>query len=64
VRPPREGDRISITDYTGGTTTEYQIVSVDVNIDGGLVSLKLGDYDKNMVLFVNRSTEGLNSTTT
>ena len=61
---PRAGDRVSFTEYIGATPIEYQIVSVTTKLDGGTISLELGDFEKNVFTTLQQSTNAVNNTLT
>jgi len=62
--PPRPADRVSFTEYTGGTPVEYQIVAVTIDHDKMTVSLELGDFEKNVFTSLQQSTNAVNRTLT
>ena len=62
--PPRAGDRISFTEYTGGTPTEIQIVTLTIDYDNQKITFELGDYEKNVFTSLKQSTNAVNSTLT
>lgn len=62
--PISVGDRISITEYSGATPEEFQVVSVKTVYDEGRMFLELGDYEKNPYSSLEQKTNALNRTLT
>lgn len=64
VRPPRVGDRVAIVDSYGATPEEWEIMSVTIKYDEGMVELILGDYEMNPITSMIKQTNAINRTLT
>ena len=60
--PPKTGQGISVTLYSGGTPTLIQVMEVDLDMDKNNVKLILGNYLKNVYTSLIQQTNGFNQT--
>jgi hypothetical protein len=61
---PRVGDKIEVTDHVGATPEEWEVMSVTIKYDEGIVDLVLGDHEMNPITSMIRQTSGINRTVT
>ena len=61
---PRVGDSVAVVEYSGATAENYEIVSVTIKCDEGVISLELGDYEKNVFTSLQQATNAINKTLT
>ena len=64
TRPVAIGDRISITQFSGDTPIEYEVVEVTIAPDSGTITYQLGDFEKNPYTSLMMDTNALNKTLT
>jgi len=64
LTPPRVGDRIAIVDSYGATPEEWEVMSVTIRYDEGMVDLVLGDYEMNPITSMIKQTNAIQRTVT
>jgi hypothetical protein len=64
ITPPRVGDNIEIVDSYGATPVVWEVMSVTIKHDQGIVELILGDYEMNPITSMIKQTNGINRTLT
>lgn len=60
VTLPRVGDRIAIADSADATPIEWEVMSVTVRYDEGVVDLVLGDFEMNPITSMLKQTNAIN----
>lgn len=60
--PPMVGDTLEITMFDGESSENFEVVSVTIRYDEGLVALELGDYEKNVFTSLKQETNAINRT--
>jgi hypothetical protein len=58
------GDHLTVTEFSGATPEDWQVVSVETIYDEGRMKLELGDFEKNVFTSLERKTNALNRTMT
>jgi len=64
ITPPRVGDNIEIVDSYGATPVLWEVMSVTIKYDQGMIELILGDYEMNPITSMIKQTNGINRTLT
>lgn len=64
ITPPRVGDNIEIVDSYGATPVVWEVMSVTIKYDQGIIELILGDYEMNPITSMIKQTNGINRTLT
>jgi len=58
ITPPRVGDNIEIVDSYGATPVLWEVMSVTIKYDQGMIDLVLGDFEQNPVTSMIKSVAG------
>ena len=64
ITPPRVGDNIEIVDSYGATPVVWEVMSVTIKHEQGIIELILGDYEMNPITSMIKQTNGINRTLT
>ena len=62
--PPVLGDTVDIVPFSGDTPLPYEVVEVDLDYDGGKITLQLGDYEMSQFTSIIKKTNALDRTLT